>query len=90
MSFELALAHLKDQHPDQLVLYCRDLAKILSRSESSISHLLERGGLPFKVKKVGRERCVDIFQVAQWLAAGDEEDKNPPQEGEMPLRVTAG
>lgn len=67
MSYELALSHLKEQYPGRYVLYCRDLAQILSRSEASVSHLLDRGHLPFKVKKVGRERCVDIFQVAQWL-----------------------
>jgi len=79
MSFDLALAHLKVQYPGQFVLYCRDLAQILSRSELSVSHLLDRGHLPFKVKKVGRERCVDIFQVAEWLTAGAEEEKNPPK-----------
>jgi hypothetical protein len=78
MSYELALAHLKEQYPGRLVLYPRDLAQILGRSELSVSHLLDRGHLPFKVKRVGRERCVDFFQVAQWLTAGAEEE-NPPK-----------
>jgi hypothetical protein len=77
MSYELALSHLREQYDGRMVLYCRDLAEILGRSELSVSHLLDRGHLPFKVKKVGRERCVDIFQVAQWLTAGAEEE-NPP------------
>ena len=79
MSYEIALAHLKAQYPGRFVLYCRDLAQILSRSEASISHLLNRGHLPFQVKRVGRERCVDIYQVAEWLAASTEEEKTPPK-----------
>ncbi len=87
MSFELALAHLKVEYPGQLVLYCRDLARILSRSELSVSRLLDRGQLPFKVKKVGRERCVDIFQVAAWLTAGADEEKIPPKKPTVSGRV---
>lgn len=78
MSYELALAQLKEQFPGRLVLYPRDLAQILGKSELSVSHLLDRGRLPFQVKRVGRERCVDIFQIAQWLTAGAFEE-NPPK-----------
>lgn len=78
MSYELALAQLKEQFPGRLVLYPRDLAQILGKSELSVSHLLDRGHLPFQVKRVGRERCVDFFQIAQWLTAGAFEE-NPPK-----------
>jgi len=77
MDFEIALAHLKGQFPGRLVLYVQDLAQVLGKSESALSHLLARSELPFRVKKVGRQRCVDIFQVAQWLS-GAMDSENPP------------
>ena len=87
MSYEIILALLRAQYPGKFVLYCRDLAEILDRSEGSISHLLDRGSLPFRVKRVGRERCVDIVQVAQWLADRGEESPPPikPDRRERPV-----
>lgn len=32
-----------------------------------MTHLLSQDDLPFKVKRLGSERCIDIFQVAEWL-----------------------
>ncbi len=78
MDFEIALTHLKDQFPGRAVLYVNDLAQVLGKSESALSHLLTRRELPFRVRKVGRERSVDIFQVAQWLS-GEMDSKNPPE-----------
>jgi len=78
MDFQIALTHLKDQFPGRAVLYVNDLAQVLGKSESALSHLLTRHELPFQVRKVGRERCVDIFQVAQWLS-GAMDSKNPPE-----------
>jgi hypothetical protein len=68
MDFEQVLASLQAQFAGQMVLYATDLAKILGRSEKAVAHLLARNHLPFQVKKVGKVRCVDIFQVAKWLS----------------------
>lgn len=62
-------AFLQQQFAGQLVLYVADMAKILGKSEKAIAALIARDGLPFKVKLLGGLRCVDIFQVAQWLAS---------------------
>ncbi len=66
---------LKDLHSRfgaRLVLHAADLALVLGESENAIDDLINTRGLPFKVKLVGRRRCVDIYQVADWLAhAGD-------------------
>ena len=78
MDFEIALTHLKGQFPRRLVLYVQDLAQVLGKSESALSHLLARRELPFRVQKVGRQRCVDIFQVAQWLC-GEVDAENLPK-----------
>jgi hypothetical protein len=78
MDFGIALTHLKGQFPGRLVLYVQDLAQVLGKSESALSHLLARSEVPFRVKKVGRQRCVDIFQVAQWLC-GEVDAENPPE-----------
>lgn len=67
MDFSVVLNHLQNMYPGQLVLYCDDIAKILGTSDKAIAHLIARDRLPFKVKKVGGQRCVDIFQVAQWM-----------------------
>jgi hypothetical protein len=71
MDFERVLASLQAQYPGQFVLFAPDIAKILGKSESAIEHLMARKSLPFQVKSVGRGRCVDIFQVAQWLSTDE-------------------
>ena len=69
MEFSVVLNHLQNQYSGQLVLYVDDIAKVLGKSDKAISNLIGRDSLPFKVKTVGGLRCVDIFQVAQWLAS---------------------
>jgi len=68
MDFERVLASLQARFAGQMVLYAPDLAKILGKSEKAIEHLIRRSHLPFQVKSLGKARCVDIFQVAQWLS----------------------
>ena len=63
------LAHLQRTFPDRLVLYAEDLAKVLGKSLRAVNRLLHQEDLPFKVKHLGEERCVDMFQVAEWLAS---------------------
>lgn len=76
MQAKAVLEHLQGMFPGRLVLYAPDLAKVLGLSERSLAHLIERGRFPFPVKTMGRRRCVDIFQVAEWLAAnGDMPDQ---------------
>ena len=69
MDFELIKVALQAQFPGQLVLYVGDIAKILGKSKKGISNLVARNNLPFQVKTVGRARCVDVFQMAQWLSS---------------------
>lgn len=69
MDFSVVLAHLQTQFSGQLVLYVDDLAAVLGKSDKAVSNLIARKALPFKVKTVGGLRCVDIFQVAQWLSS---------------------
>lgn len=70
------VAHLQSQFSGQLVLYVDDIAKVLGKSDKAISNLIARKGLPFKIKTVGGLRCVDIFQVAQWLSSVEETPEN--------------
>jgi hypothetical protein len=72
MDAQQILAHLQSQFPGQLVLYVDDLALILGKSNAAIRHLIERKRLPFQVKSIGGHFCVDVFQVAQWLASTPE------------------
>ena len=69
MESSIILAHLQNQFSGQLVLYVDDIAKVLGKSDKAISNLIARDALPFKVKTVGGLRCIDIFQVAQWLSS---------------------
>ena len=69
MDFSVVLTHLHNQFAGQLVLYVDDIAKVLGKSDKAISNLIARDALPFKVKTVGGLRCIDIFQVAQWLSS---------------------
>ncbi|NMF98960.1 hypothetical protein GPA27_16395 [Aromatoleum toluolicum] len=82
------LQHLQAQYPGQFVLYAPDLAKILGKSEKALAHLITRGQLPFHVKSLGGRKCVDIYQVAQWLAAdaGAEDTPEPNKPGSTPRK----
>jgi len=72
MDFSVVLNHLQSQFSGQLVLYPKDIAKVLGKSEKAIAHLIARSQLPFKVKMLGGHRCVGIYEVAQWLASDQE------------------
>lgn len=84
VSIEFALADLRSQFPGQFVLYGADLAKILGRSDRALEHLIDRDRLHFKVKTVGGRHCVDIYQVAQWLATDKDEVQIPVQQDAWP------
>ncbi len=53
--------HLKNQFLGASVLYVRDLATVLGKSEKAVANLISRKDLPFKVKNLGGLRCVDIY-----------------------------
>jgi hypothetical protein len=81
MDFSVVLNHLQSQFSGQLVLYPKDIAKVLGKSEKAVAHLIARSQLPFKVKMLGGHRCVGIYEVAQWLASDQEvaqEVASPP------------
>ena len=80
MEFSTVLNHLQNQFSGSMVLYVDDIAKILGKSDKAVSNLIARDALPFKVKTVGGLRCVDIFQIAQWLSS----DKGMAQESVAP------
>ena len=63
------VSHLQGQFGGQMVLYVSDLAKILGKSDKAVANLISRKALPFNVKAIGGLRCVDIFQVANWLVS---------------------
>lgn len=69
MTENSVLTYLQATFPEQTILYAKDMSKLLSRSEKAISHMLNRGQLPFKVKKIGGRWCTDIFSVQHWLEA---------------------
>ncbi len=71
MNRDEVLQRLQTQFPGQRVLYAKDLARVLGRTEKGPAHLIAREQLPFGMKTVGGRMCVDIFQVAEWLASTD-------------------
>lgn len=60
---------LRGQFPHQDVFYVEDLVNILGKTRRALEGLIARDQLPFKIKKVGRRWCVDILQLAAWLAS---------------------
>ena len=54
------------------MLYVDDIANVLGKSEKAVAKLIARKNLPFKIRTVGGLRCVDIFQVTQWLSSDSE------------------
>ena len=68
MNVELVLQNLQTRFPGQLVLYVKDIAVILGKSEKALANLISLGSLPFQVKLVGNLRCVDVYQIAQFLS----------------------
>lgn len=77
MNAQQVLQHLQSQYPGQLVLYTPQIACLLGKSEKALSHLVTRGRLPFTPKVVGGRKCVDVFQVAEWLAASSSDSQTP-------------
>lgn len=67
MTENQVLQHIQAQFPGQLVLYPPQIAVVLGKSESALSHLIDRKRLPFQLKLVGGRRAVDIFTIASWL-----------------------
>jgi len=76
MDAQQVLQHLQSLYPGQLVLYSSQVAAVLGKSEKALSHLITRGRLPFNPKVVGSRKCVDIFQLAEWLATPPPDRKN--------------
>ena len=70
MTVELVLNDLRARYGPRLVLYAEDLALLLGESEEALANLINYQSLPFSVKIMGSRRCVDIYQIAQWLAHG--------------------
>lgn len=81
---EEVLSDLRSLYPKQLVLYAADLAQVLGKTEKALAHLIADKQLPFQLKKLGGKVCVDVYQLAQWLATTDEdlEKGNPANEKE--------
>ena len=69
MTIELVLSDLRARFGNSSVLYPPDLAVILGKSEKAMANLITRQALPFQVKMLAGRRCVDIYQIASWLAA---------------------
>lgn len=69
MSSSEVISYLQTQYSGQIVLYVDDIARLLGKSEKAIAHLISRKKFPFEIKMVGGLKCVDIFQVAQWVSS---------------------
>lgn len=86
------LTSLQSMYPGQMVLYVGDMARALGKSDKAVSHLISRNSLPFPVKRVGRQRCVDIFSFAEWVASSDEVAEEmtgtSATEGASPVQLT--
>jgi len=89
MDFDAVLKYLQSQFSGAMVLYVEDIAMILGKSKKATSHLASRNELPFKIKKVGGFRCVDIFQVAQWFASDAEVAQEATQVAPAALSIEA-
>jgi len=50
-------------------LYLDDIVKVLATTKRSIEGLIQRKSFPFETKKIGGRICVDIVQVARYLAS---------------------
>lgn len=87
VNIELVLGDLQRRFGAQLVLYPADLALIFGESEKALTNLMSRNALPFEVKWLGGRRCVDIYQIARWLA---EDDAAPKPEVDDTLVANAG
>lgn len=72
MELSQVVQHLQSQFPGQWVLYPKDLAQILGKTERSVEQLIGRATLPFAIKRVGSRRCASLVHVAQWLVDADE------------------
>ena len=70
MTVDQVLNDLRARHGPRLVFYAADLALLLGESEAATENLINSQSLPFSIKMVGNRRCVDIYQIAQWLADG--------------------
>jgi len=68
MTVDQVLNDLRNRYGARLVLYSEDLALLLGASEEALASLINCQSLPFSIKMVGNRRCVDIYQIAQWLA----------------------
>jgi hypothetical protein len=72
---------LQGQFPGRVVLYVEDLVKILGKTKRALDGLIARKQLPFKIRKFGGRWCVDILQVAAWLAADAIFEPTPVEAG---------
>jgi hypothetical protein len=62
------LTLLSSRFPDQMVLYLDDIVKVLATTKRAVEGLIQRRCFPFETRKVGGRLCVDIIQVARYLA----------------------
>ena len=80
VTYEQVLQYIQAQYPGQLVLYAADLATIFGNTKKGLAGLAARKTLPFEVKTFGGRKCVDIFQVAQWLSTDVDEFASASQQ----------
>lgn len=65
---ELILA----QFPGRVLLYPDEIAGLLGKTADAMARLIERGNLPFAVKKLAGRRCVGLLDLVAWLESGAE------------------
>lgn len=82
---------LTNRFPDQMVLYLDDIVKVLSTTKRAVEGLIQRKSFPFETRKIGGRVCVDILQVARYLAGEQmgESSIPPPVATAKPKRQRA-
>lgn len=65
---ELILA----QFPGRVLLYPDEIAGLLGKTADAMARLIERGNLPFAVKKLAGRRCVALLDLVAWLESSAE------------------
>jgi hypothetical protein len=65
---ELRARALSEAHDGALLLNFGQVAKVLQSDRHAVPHILHDSGI--LVKKIGRQKFVDVFDLAEWLGRG--------------------
>lgn len=72
MSYEHALADLKEQFGSKKLLTPSEVAKVIPRCVKTIRQIINSTDSPLPPKAVGKRVCVSVYDVARFLADSEE------------------